>query len=169
MPSQRLIESLVGCFMLFAAILLMFLAFKVSGLTSLFPQKSFTINGAFDDIGGLKIRAPVKMSGVQIGEVSGIHLDLTTFKAIVDMQIYAKYNDIPDDSSAGIYTAGLLGDNYVSITPMYSKTFLQNGSTIQYTHSAMILEKLIGQLVYRIGSNTGNTQTQEEQHVKTSN
>lgn len=155
MLPQRLIDSLVGLFMLLAFAALTVLAFKVSGLTSLFPEKSYAVTAAFDEIGGLKVRSPVKLGGVQIGEVSKIDLDPSTFKAVVTMQIEDKFSDIPDDSSVGIYTAGLLGDNYIALTPMYSKTYLKNGDQIQFTHSAMILEKLIGQFIYKIG-NAGN-------------
>jgi phospholipid/cholesterol/gamma-HCH transport system substrate-binding protein len=156
--------------MLLAGVALLILALKVSGLTSLFPAKSYTVTAAFDDIGGLKVRAPVKISGVQIGEISEIKLDPETFKAMVSMRIRDQFNDIPDDSSAGIYTAGLLGDNYISITPMYSKTFLANGGTISYTHPAMILEKLIGQFMYRISnSNSNSPQTQGDTHEQASN
>src|SRR3990167_8904299 len=157
MLSQRLIESLVGLFLLFAMIALTALALKVSGLTSLFPSKSYTVTAAFDDIGGLKRRSPIKMGGVQIGEVSDIQLDPLTFKAIVKLRIEEKYNNIPDDSSAGIFTAGLLGDNYIAITPMYNKTFLKEGSQIQLTRSAMVLEKLIGQFIYKLGNSDKNS------------
>lgn len=159
MLSQRLIDSLVGLFLLFSTLALTMLAFKVSGLTNLFPEKSYTVTASFDDIGALKVRSSVKIGGVQVGEVSKIDLDPTTFKAIITMRIDDKYNDIPDDSSLGILTAGLLGDNYIAITPMYSKTFLKNGSDIQNTHSAMILEKLIGQFIYRMGNNNSNSTT----------
>jgi phospholipid/cholesterol/gamma-HCH transport system substrate-binding protein len=71
---------------------------------------------------------------------------------VVTMAINDQYNDISDDSSAGILTAGLLGDNYIAITPMYNKTLLSNGSQIQFTHSAMILEKLIGQFIYKMSN-----------------
>lgn len=156
MLSQRWIESLVGLFLLLAITSLAVLAFKVSGLTGLFPEQSYNVTAAFDDIGGLKTRSPVKIGGVQIGEVAQINLDPVTFKAIVKLRILNKFNDIPDDSSAGIYTAGLLGDNYIAITPMYNKTPLKDGSEIQMTRSAMVLEKLIGQFIYKIG-NSGNT------------
>jgi len=152
MLSQRLIESLVGLFLIFALVALSILAFQVSGLTTLFPPKTYAVTVSFDDIGGLKVRSPVKVGGVQIGEVSNIQLDPVTFKAVVTMDIEDQFNDIPDDSSAGILTAGLLGDNYVAITPMYSKTVLKNGSEIQFSNSAMVLEKLIGQFIYKIGN-----------------
>ncbi|OGT37520.1 MAG: outer membrane lipid asymmetry maintenance protein MlaD [Gammaproteobacteria bacterium RIFCSPHIGHO2_12_FULL_37_14] len=151
MLSQRLIELLVGLFLLIAFIALTILAFKVSGLTSLFPGKSYVVTAAFDDIGGLKVRSPIKIGGVQIGEVTNIKLDPVTFKAIVSLRISDEYNTIPDDSSAGIFTAGLLGDNYIAITPMYNKVVLKNGSTLEFTNSALVLEKLIGQLLYRVG------------------
>ncbi len=156
MMPQRLIETLVGLFLLFAILALTVLAFKVSGLTSLFPARTYTITAEFEDIGGLKVRSPVKIGGVQIGEVSAINLDSKTFKGIVQMRIENRFNDIPDDSSAGIFTAGLLGDNYIAITPMYNQTYLKDGSKIDITRSAMILEKLIGQLVYKIGGGDKN-------------
>lgn len=151
MLQQRYIESVVGLFLLLAVLCLTVLAFKVSGLTSLFPSDSYKVTAEFDDIGGLKVRAPVKVGGVQIGEVSNIKLDPVTFKAIVEMSIFNQFNDIPDDSSAGIFTAGLLGDNYIAINPMYNKTVLKNGSKIEMTRSAMVLEKLIGQFLYKVG------------------
>lgn len=149
---QRWVEGLVGLFLIFAMIALSVLAFQVSGLSSLLPSKAYTVTAPFDEIGGLKVRASVKIGGVRIGEVSDIKLDLRTYKAIVSLRINNQYNDIPDDSSAAILTAGLLGDNYVAITPMYSQTFLKNDSQIQYTHPAMVLEKLIGQFLYKINS-----------------
>jgi len=164
MLSQRIVETFVGFFLLLALIALGVMAFKVSGLTTLFPPKTYTVIASFDDVGGLKVRAPVKMSGVQIGEVSRIYLDPKTFKATVKMEIRNKFDNIPDDSSAGIYTSGLLGDNYIAISPMYNETPLQNGSEIQITHSAVVLEKLIGQFIYNIG-NSGNS----ESHSKVTN
>lgn len=151
MESQRTIETFVGLFLLAVAGALLVLAFKVSGLTSFFKPPGYDVTAYFDDIGQLKVRAAVKMGGVTIGEVSAIKLDSTTFKALVKMHINAKVSDIPDDSSASILTAGLLGDNYIAINPMYSAIFLKEGSQIQDTHSALILEKLIGQLVFKLG------------------
>lgn len=156
MLHQRRIETLVGLFLLFALMALTVLAFKVSGLTTLFPQKSYIVTAAFDDIGGLKVRSPVKIGGVQIGEVFDIALDERSFKAVVKMKIYEEFNDIPDDSAAGIFTSGLLGDNYIAITPMYNTTYLKNGSIMEETHSAMVLEKLIGQFIYRLGGDNKN-------------
>lgn len=101
----------------------------------------------------MKVRSAVKIGGVQIGEVSRIDLDPSSFKAVVHMNIQPQYSDIPDDSSAGIFTSGLLGDNYIAISPMYNTTFLKNGSKIEFTNSAMVLEKLIGQFIYSLKNN----------------
>lgn len=153
MASQRYVEILVGIFVLGAIAALAVLAFQVSGLTQLIPPATYKIRAAFDEIGGLKLRAPVKIGGVQIGEVRAISLDQLNFKSEVTLAIYQQYNAIPDDSTAGIFTAGLLGDNYIAITPMYNKTFLKEGSKIELTQSAMVLEKLIGQFIYKITDN----------------
>jgi phospholipid/cholesterol/gamma-HCH transport system substrate-binding protein len=159
MLSQRTIESFVGLFLLVAMIAFAVLAFKVSGLTSFFKPESYYVSAQFDEIGGLKVRASVKVSGVLIGEVTDITLDPTSYKALVTMRINSIYNDIPEDSSANILTAGLLGDNYIALTPMYSTSFLKNGSTIQETHPAIILEKLIGQLMFKLGGSDSKTKT----------
>lgn len=159
MVSQRTIESFVGLFLLAAIASLVILAFKVSGLTSFFKAEGYDVTAQFDDIGQLKVRAAVKMSGVAIGEVAAIHLDPHTFKAIVTLRINKNVNDIPEDSSASILTAGLLGDNYIEVAPMYATAFLKSGSEIQDTHSAMILEKLIGQLIFKLGNSGTSTTT----------
>jgi phospholipid/cholesterol/gamma-HCH transport system substrate-binding protein len=164
MLPQRLIESLVGLFLIFAIFALSVLAFQVSGLMNLFPENGYVVSASFDDIGGLKVRSPVKIGGVQIGEVSAINLDSTTFKAVVKMNIRKQFNDIPDDSSAGIFTSGLLGDNYIAITPMYNTTFLKNGSNIEMTNSAMVLEKLIGQFIYSLKN--GNDDNKGDKNAK---
>jgi phospholipid/cholesterol/gamma-HCH transport system substrate-binding protein len=152
MLSQRTIESCVGLFLLAAILALITLAFKVSGLTSFFKSAGYDVVANFDDIGQLKVRSPVKIGGVLVGEVSAINLDPASFKAVVKLHINYKFKAIPEDSSVSILTAGLLGDNYVAINPEYSQVFLKNGSVIQDTHSAMILEKLIGQLIYKLSN-----------------
>ncbi|MDA8561961.1 outer membrane lipid asymmetry maintenance protein MlaD [Gammaproteobacteria bacterium] len=158
MLSQKTIETMVGLFILLSVAALMTLAFKVSGLTSFFKQDGYIVSAEFDDIGQLKIRAPVKIGGVTIGEVNNILLDKDSYKAVVTMHINNKVKDIPKDSSASILTAGLLGDNYIAITPMYSDIFLANGNKIENTHSAMILEKLIGQFLFSVG-NSGKSKS----------
>ncbi len=164
MLSQRNVEIFVGVFLLAAMTALLVLAFKVSGLTSFFRTEGYNVTAQFDDIGQLKVRAAIKIGGVTVGEVTSISLDSASYKAIVTMRINAKVNDIPDDSSAAILTAGLLGDNYIAISPMYSTTFLKNNGTIQETHSAMILEKLIGQFLFKVGGGSDTSKSEAKKN-----
>ena len=126
------------------------LALKVSGLTTEFSGKGYVVTADFDNIGDLKVRAPVTIGGVKIGQVSNIALDEKTFKARVSLKIDNKQNQIPLDSSASIFTEGLLGSNYISIVPGFDEAVLTQGSEIQETHSALILENLIGQFLFSV-------------------
>lgn len=159
MLSQRTLESCVGLFLIAAIFSFILLAFKVSGLTTFFKRDGYDVTAEFEDIGQLKVRGPVKIGGVTVGEVTRINLDPETYKAKVTLRINANVKDIPDDSTATILTSGLLGDNYIAITPMYSKDFLKSGSEIQETHSAMILEKLIGQFIYKMGNSNNDAKS----------
>lgn len=153
---QRIVETWVGLFMLLGIAGLIFLAFKVSGLTKQSLSNGYTITASFDNIGGLKVRAPVQMGGVKIGKVTSIVLDQKTYRAVVSMLIFDGFDNIPSDSRASILTQGLLGSNYVGITPGYAQTFYKQGSVIQDTSSAMILENLIGQFLYGVNDKKGN-------------
>jgi phospholipid/cholesterol/gamma-HCH transport system substrate-binding protein len=144
------IEIGVGVFVILAIFSFIVVAIKASGLSGSFSQKNYTVSASFDNIGGLKVRAPVTVAGVKIGEVKNIALNQANFTAVVTMNIFEKSNKIPEDSSANIYTSGLIGANYVSLTPGYADTFLQNGSIIQTTHPALVLENLISQLLFSV-------------------
>lgn len=152
---ERIIEIWVGLFMLLGILALLVLAFKVSGLSSSVGENGYNITAAFDNVGGLKIRSPVSLAGVHIGEVSAIKLDNVQFKAIVTMKIDPEYKQLPIDTSASILTQGLLGGNYISLTPGFAHTFLNNKSIVQDTHSALILEDLIGQLIFSLKNSGG--------------
>jgi phospholipid/cholesterol/gamma-HCH transport system substrate-binding protein len=152
MMRTRNIEIMVGTFLLAGILAMLVLAFQVSGLTNIVGTNGFTVTAAFDNVGDLRVRAPVSVGGVRIGEVSGIQLDHKTFKAIVSMQINPDQDSIPNDSSASILTQGLLGSNYISITPGFSDTNIKNNDKITVTHSAIILENLIGQLMYKLNN-----------------
>ena len=147
---QRISQTVVGIFVVIVILALIFLAFKVSGLTSLGSGDTYTVTADFNNIGGLKARAPVRISGVTVGYVKSITLDSTTFQALVVMHIYDNQNKLPIDTSASVFTEGLLGANYVSLTPGYDATYFKNGSKIRSTHSALILENLIGQLLFNV-------------------
>lgn len=140
---------MIGFFILLASGAMIMLAVKVSGLSTVFKHPGYTVTAEFDDIGGLKVLAPIKIAGVKIGEVTNISLDPVAFKAKVTLTISNDYKNIPNDSAASILTSGLLGDNYIALVPMYSPTSLINGDTINHTNAAFVLEKLIGSLLFK--------------------
>lgn len=153
--SERLTNTLVGLFMIAAIIALLVLAFRVSGLTTYSPAKSYEVKADFDNIGDLKVRAPVSVAGVKVGQVKAIELNKNTYKAVVTMVINEK-NHIPSDSSASILTAGLLGANFVSITPGFDEKYLSHGEQITDTHPALQLEAMIGQLLFNMNKQSNS-------------
>lgn len=152
---KKILELSVGIFMILAICGLVFLALKVSGLTSLSGTNYYTVYADFDNVGDLKIRAPVDIAGVRVGEVSAISLNPEDFRAKVTLHI-DKNQLLPVDTSASIYTQGLLGSNYINLSPGYQTQNLKDGSTIQDTTSALILEKLIGQFLFNINKGNNN-------------
>lgn len=144
------VEFIVGLLMIAGIIAFVVLAFKVSGFTTFSDHETYKITAEFTNVGDLKARAPVTIAGVTIGQVTKIKLDPKSYKAIVTMKIMNGHNDIPVDSTANIFTAGLLGANYISITPGFEDEFLKNGEQIEKTNQALILQNLIGQLMYTL-------------------
>ncbi len=145
-------ELAVGVFIIVGLLGLVLLAFKMSGLTHMNNGSYYTLNAEFDNIGGLKVRAAVRVSGVVVGRVTSIHVDPKSFRATVSMQIKNRMNNFPDDTSASILTQGLLGSNYIGLTPGFDTKTLKPGGMIETTHSALILENLIGQLMFNLKS-----------------
>ena len=150
----KTIESFVGLFIILGIAALVLLAFKVSGLADMGSGASYAVTAEFDNIGGLKVRAPVSISGVRVGRVSSITIDKNNFRAVVTLTLDKKVNTLPIDTSASILTQGILGSNYISLTPGFETANLKNGDRIETTHSALILENLIGQLFYSLKSGT---------------
>ena len=161
---NRLLELSVGIFIIAALCGLLFLAFKVSGLTQLGDDHYYVLRADFDNIGGLKVRAPVAVSGVKIGRVVSIKLNRKTYRAEVIMQIEDSFNDLPVDTSASILTQGILGSNYVSLTPGYDEKVLKSDGRIETTHSALILENLIGQLMFNLTNNKKDVSGSEQKN-----
>ena len=141
-------EILVGAFMAAGFLALFFLAMRVSNLGAVTVGDGYQITARFQNVGGLKVRAPVSMGGVPLGKVIGIHFDPQTFDAIVTMEIDQKFSQIPDDTYAKIYTAGLLGEQYVGLEPGGSDQNLKAGSELKLTQSALVLEEVIGQFLF---------------------
>lgn len=143
--SSRSVDFGTGLFVLlgFAALGFLTTQLPASGLKLRRSGESYDVIAKFDNIGGLKVGAPVSMAGVDIGRVSAIRLDTTEYKAAVTLSIDKAYTKIPDDSAAAIQTSGLLGANYIGIDAGGSDTYLKQGSQMQFTQSAMVLENLI--------------------------
>lgn len=147
MMKRHTLDLWVGLFVLMGLVALVFLALRVANLSSFGAADTYTVNANFDNIGGLKVRAPVKSSGVVVGRVTAIEFDNQTFEARVVMAIESQYK-FPKDTSAKILTSGLLGDQYIGLAAGGDTANLANGDTIKITQSAVVLENLIGQFLY---------------------
>jgi len=150
----KTLELVVGAFLLLAFGALMFLALQVSGLTSEMSKPSYRVYALFQNVGGLTVRAKVTMAGVSIGRVESIELDPKTQLARVDMSIDRSVADISTDAVAAILTAGLLGEKYIGLTPGADEEFLKDGSRIEQTQSALVLEDLIGKFLFNKATET---------------
>jgi len=161
-------EIWVGAFLLLALCAIIFLCLRVADLKSLGNEPTWKLYASFDNIGGLKAGSPVKVGGVVIGRVTDISLDAKNYSPRVEMAIDRKYNNIPDTSSLAIRTSGLLGEQYLALNigfddPDLGVEILKDGSTLQDTKSAMVLEDLIGQFLYKSGnSDDKNTEKTED-------
>ncbi len=129
------------------AIALIFLALRAGNMSSFSFAPTYQVQAYFDNLGGLKVRAPVKSSGVVVGRVSGISFDNERFQAVVTLDLESQYQ-FPVDSSVSILTSGLLGEQYIGVTPGGEDKMLAQGSSIQYTQSAVVLEELISKFLY---------------------
>lgn len=151
------IDLWVGIFVAAGMAALMALAMKVGNLTTSDIGETYSVTAAFENIGGLKPRAPVKSAGVVVGRVDHIVFDGKTFEAIVTVNIDKRYQ-FPKDTFANIYTAGLLGEQYLGLEAGGDEAMLKNGDKIEHTQDAVVLEKLISQFLYNKASE--NTKTE---------
>lgn len=148
MRNVRMIEIWVGVFVAGGIAALFMLAMQVSNLNAALQEDGYHVTARFENISGLKERSQVTMAGVTIGRVTDIAFDPRSFEAVVTMEISKKYDHIPADTSAGVYTAGLLGEKYVGLEPGGAEENLKDGDEIQLTQSALVLEQLIGQFLF---------------------
>ena len=146
---KSLVELWVGLFVLAGIAAIAMLAFRVDGASVFEIENDYKVYATFDNIGGLSIKAPVTIAGVNIGRVSGITVNLENFSALVEMSISDKYGQIPIDSSARILTSGLLGAQYIGLEQGAEDIFLQSGDTIEFTQSSFSLEDVIGEFLFR--------------------
>jgi phospholipid/cholesterol/gamma-HCH transport system substrate-binding protein len=149
------IETLVGVFVLLGMLAVVFLALKAANLASFSVGSTYALTARFDNIGGLKVRAPVKSAGVTVGRVTSIALDPQSFQGLVMIEIDSRVK-FPTDTSAKILTSGLLGDQYIGLEPGGSDKNLAGGDQIKMTQSAVVLENLIGQFLYNRAAEGGS-------------
>lgn len=150
--TTRFIETMVGFFVLLGFLALFMLAMKVSNLSRLTSKDGYEVSAYFENIGGLKVRSPVTVSGVRVGQVIEIVYDSDRYEAIVVMRIQAAHDYFPIDTTASIYTAGLLGEQYVALEPGAEEDVLTTGDIIELTQSALVLEEIIGKIVVKLTS-----------------
>jgi phospholipid/cholesterol/gamma-HCH transport system substrate-binding protein len=151
MKQTRVVEFGTGMFVLLGFASLFFLILKTTDVQSDLRGETYQVLARFENVGDLKLRAPVTMAGVTIGRVTGISFDSDRLDAQVTMRISANFDRIPDDTDASILTAGLIGGQYIGLSPGFSETYLAEKSEIQITHSALVLENLIGKFLVKLG------------------
>ena len=153
--TTRKIEILVGAFIVVAVAAFLMLALKVANAGVTGSGESYVLYAKFENIGGLKVRSPIKVGGVVVGRVASIDLDRVYYTPVVKMEINEQYSNFPETSSVAILTSGLLGEQYLGLQPGFideTVQILADGDSIQDTRSAIVLEELIGQFLFNRGN-----------------
>ncbi|MGF1680652.1 outer membrane lipid asymmetry maintenance protein MlaD [Photobacterium makurazakiensis] len=154
MQQIKKLELWVGSFILAGIAALLVLVFKVADVQNLGGNDSYQLKAQFHNIGGLKVRSPIKVGGVTVGKITDITLDTENYIPVVTLSIETKYGYFPETSSAAILTSGLLGEQYLGLDPGFIDDdieMLGDGDLIEDTKSALVLEDMIGQVLYSIG------------------
>jgi len=152
MQQTRSVEIGTGLFVMLGMSALFFMTMQTTGGEKFSASETFEVEARFENVGSLKPRAPVSMSGVTIGRVTDVVFDPVALEAKVTLIIDSQYDQIPDDSDASILTSGLLGSQYIGLQAGGSETYLENGGEIYFTQSAIVLENLIGKFLVNSGS-----------------
>jgi len=153
--NRTTLDLWVGLFVALGLTALIFLSVKVGSYSDAAKQGgTYSVEAIFDNVGGLKVRAPVKSAGVLVGRVGDIKFDSRSFRAVVRLDISNRFNEFPADTGASILTSGVLGEQFVGLDPGGDETVLKNGDTLPLTQSAMVLEKLIGQFMFNKAAET---------------
>jgi phospholipid/cholesterol/gamma-HCH transport system substrate-binding protein len=153
---KQSLDIWVGLFVALGLLALLFLALKAGNMSAFTFQPTYQVSARFDNIGGLKPRAPVKSAGVVVGRVAEIRFDDQTYQATVIMALEERYK-FPKDSSAKILTSGLLGEQYVGLEAGGDEAMIAQGSKLTQTQSAIVLENLIGQFLYNKASDSSSS------------
>ena len=148
MRQSRAIDVSTGLFVLLGLVAIVFLVTQISNREFSLTETSFRLKAQFENIGGLKTGAPVKMAGVTIGRVEQIDYDMQLLKAIVTLRVDQRYDEIPNDSDASIFTAGLLGGQYIGISPGGSEEYFKDGDQVAFVQDAIVLENLISKYLF---------------------
>lgn len=153
--TTRKIEILVGVFIVMAVAAFLLLALKVANTGMSGGTETYQLHAKFENIGGLRVRSPVKVGGVVVGRVAAISLDTTYYTPVVTIEINRNYNNFPETSTLAILTSGLLGEQYLGLQPGFideTVDILADGDYIEDTKSALVLEELIGQFLFNRGN-----------------
>lgn len=156
MRQTRSVEVGTGLFVLLGMGALFFLTTQTTGGDDFTAEEVYTVEARFENIGSLRNRAPVAMSGVTIGRVTSVEFDQETLEAVVQFVIDSRFSQIPEDSDASILTSGILGSQYIGLQAGGSDLYLEDGSEIMFTQSAIVLENLIGKFLVNAGSGGGD-------------
>ena len=153
--NTRTVEIGVGVFVALGVAALFMLAMQASNLSTMSSGDGYIITAGFENVGGLKERSAVTVSGVRVGRVEAIEYDHESFEAVVSLRIDAQHDSFPVDTSASIYTSGLLGEQYVALEPGGALENLVAGDRLQLTQSALVMEQVIGQFLYSTAAEKG--------------
>lgn len=156
MKINQSVELTAGLFLLLGLAALLFLAFAATDVGGFGDEGSYQVSARFTNVGDLKPRAPVAIAGVNIGVIDSIELEPDSFEAVVLMTISANYDQLPDDTSASIYTKGILGDKYIELEPGGSPDYLADGDELFISNSAVVLEKLVSKYLFNSDSESSN-------------
>ena len=148
MQQTRSVELGTGLFVMLGMAALFFLTTQTTGSNDFSSSEAYEVTAHFENVGSLKNRAPVSMSGVTIGRVTSVEFDPLGLNAVVKFKIDNKFDQIPDDSDASILTSGLLGSQYIGLQPGGSEFYLEEGSEILFTQSAIVIENLISKYLF---------------------
>lgn len=152
MRANYKVEFASGVFLLLGIAALIWLATRATDYGQELGKETYTISARFTNIGDLRDRAPVKIGGVTVGMVESVELDPVTFEAIVHMKVSSRFDEIPSDTGASVFTSGVLGDRYIGLEPGGAPDMLTDGDELFITQSALVLEQIIGKYLFNAGS-----------------